>query len=195
MDSKRRVILASGSPYRRELLGRLGLDFQVRPADIDESAHAGEPPEALVRRLSRTKARVIAERAPEALVIGSDQLAELDGEALGKPGTPARALAQLNRLSGRRARFLTGVCVVDGARASETTRVVATEVVFRRLTPAEIDRYVQREQPYDCAGSFRSEGLGITLFEAIVGDDPTALMGLPLIRLAQMLRERGIALP
>ncbi|HYW03101.1 MAG TPA: Maf family nucleotide pyrophosphatase [Gammaproteobacteria bacterium] len=195
MSHERRIILASGSPYRRQLLERLELAFEVHPADIDESGRAGESPDALVLRLSCAKAAAVAGAHPGALIIGSDQVAEIDGRALGKPGGHEGALDQLARLSGRRVRFLTGVCLLDARGGDRDSCSVATEVVFRELAPTEIERYVTRERPYDCAGSFRSEALGISLFRAVHGDDPTALMGLPLIRLAEMLRARGVRVP
>ncbi|HYW93242.1 MAG TPA: Maf family protein [Gammaproteobacteria bacterium] len=195
MSRDRRIVLASGSPYRRQLLERLGLAFEVHPPEIDESARAGESPDALVSRLSCAKAEALADAHCDALIIGSDQVAELAGQALGKPGTHEAALDQLARLSGRRVRFLTGLCLLDARSGDRDSCSVTTEVAFRQLAPAEIERYVTREGPYDCAGSFRSEALGISLFRAVHSEDPTALMGLPLIRLAEMLRARGVEVP
>lgn len=189
------LILASSSPYRRALLDRLQLRYRAVSPDIDESRGERETPEAYVRRLSQEKAAAVAARHPESLIIGSDQAAVLDGEILDKPGSHERALAQLRRASGRHVDFLTGLCLLNAARATVQTDVVRTRVHFRRLDDAAIKRYLWRERPYDCAGSFRSEGLGIVLFERIESDDPTALIGLPLIRLASMLRHEGIVLP
>jgi septum formation protein len=237
-----RLVLASTSPYRAELLGRLGLPFErVRP-EVDEAVLPGESPEALVRRLAQAKARAGAAGRADALVIGSDQVAVIDGQVLGKPGSHARAMAQLRAASGRRVTFLTGLALADTRRAGEAaprggpgsaeprraepgapgaaggdapaagasatnpgpaqpgadgTISVRTEVVpfpvrFRSLEDAEIEAYLRAEQPYDSAGAFKSEGLGIALFEALEGDDPTALVGLPLIRLCAMLRAAGL---
>jgi septum formation protein len=186
------LILASTSRYRRELLSRLRLAFEVVSPEVDESALPGEPPAAMARRLSQAKADAVAAHHPLAVVIGSDQVCELDGEALGKPGSHERAVQQLERLSGQRAVFHTSVCVVrhdTGYRAHDAAPVV---VRFRQLRAHEIERYLRAEQPYDCAGSAKCEALGIALLEAIESDDPTALVGLPLIRTARMLREAGI---
>jgi MAF protein len=191
----RRLILASASVYRRELLGRLGLPFEVAAPQIDESRHPGETAEALVLRLSETKARAIAAVAGDALVIGSDQVAVIDGEVLGKPGDRDRAMAQLARASGRRVTFLTGLSLVDAESGRARTLCEPFHVHFRHLDAGQIARYVDREQPLNCAGSFKSEGYGITLFERLEGDDPTALIGLPLIRLVQLLGSEGIPLP
>jgi MAF protein len=189
------LILASTSPYRRELLGRLGLPFaSARPA-TDETPLAGEAPEALVHRLAEAKARSVAADHPAALVIGSDQVAVLDGQVLGKPGTPAVAQQQLQRASGRSVRFLTGLCLLDAGRDRAWVVVEPFTVHFRALTDAQIARYLAAEQPYDCAGSFKSEGLGIALFERLEGNDPNSLIGLPLIRLVALLGEAGVRLP
>ncbi len=189
-----RLLLASTSPYRRELLARLRLPFEpVRP-DADETPLPGEAPRATARRLAWAKARSVADRAGDAWVLGSDQVAELEGAPLGKPGDLARARAQLAAMSGREVLFHTALCLAhgDGRRleAQDTTRVR-----FRPLGQAEIERYLAAEQPFDCAGSFKSEGLGIALFEAIESDDPTGLVGLPLIATARLLREAGFTLP
>ncbi|HHH46854.1 MAG TPA: septum formation inhibitor Maf [Thiotrichales bacterium] len=189
-----RIILGSSSPFRRELLARLGLPFESVSPDIDESMLPGESPEAHVRRLSREKALAIAVDAP-ALVIGSDQVAVCEGEVLGKPGSHERAREQLRRLSGRCVLFHTGLCLRDTRTGELQEDSVATEVRFRGLSDEEIERYLRREQPYGCAGSFKSEGLGISLFESVRSDDPTALIGLPLIRLCEFLRRCGIAIP
>lgn len=188
-----RLILASSSRYRAALLERLGLPFTAASPDVDESRRPGERPDALVRRLSRAKAEAAAAGLDgPALVIGSDQVAVLGDAVLGKPGTEARARAQLAALSGERVRFLTGLCLLSAPGGDAQETVVDTEVWFRRLERAEIADYVARERPLDCAGAFKSEALGIALFEAIRSDDPTALIGLPLIALCAMLREAGM---
>lgn len=186
------LVLASTSPYRRELLARLGLPFQVAAPEVDEGALPGESPDALVLRLAEAKARVVAEKHPGALVIGSDQVAVLEGQVLGKPGDHARATAQLRAASGKAVQFLTGLCLFDGRNGSAQVDLVPFGVVFRVLSDAQIEGYLAREQPYNCAGSFKSEGLGITLFERLEGDDPNALIGLPLIRLVDMLAKTGV---
>ena len=189
-----RLILASTSRYRRELLQRLRLPFDVAAPGTDEAALPGEPPQALARRLAAAKATAIASHMPGAWVIGSDQVAELDGIALGKPGTRDAAVSQRASMSSREVVFRTAVSVVHGdGRAFHAED--ATIVRFRGLDDAEIGRYVDAEQPFDCAGSFKSEGLGIVLFDAIVSQDPTALIGLPLIATAGLLRRAGYALP
>ena len=186
------LILASTSRYRHELLQRLRLPFTVVAPDCDETAMAGELPLDLARRLSLLKARTVGQAHPNAVVIGSDQVAELDGEAIGKPGDHVRATAQLRRLSGRDVLFHTGVAVVHASAGFERVAVEHVRVRFRHLNDAEIERYLRLEQPYDCAGSAKCETLGIALLEAIESDDPTTLIGLPLIRTAQFLREAGI---
>jgi septum formation protein len=188
----REIVLASTSPYRRELLVRLGLPFQVASPSVDESALPGESAPALVRRLAEAKARAVAGAYPGALVIGSDQVAALDGERLGKPGTHERAVQQLSRASGRRVEFLTGLCLLDAGSGTAQVDVVPYAVVFRSLGTEQVRRYLEREQPYDAAGSFKSEGLGIALFERLEGEDPSALVGLPLIRLTAMLATAGV---
>jgi septum formation protein len=189
-----RLILASTSIYRRELLERLRLPFETARPEVDENPRPGESPIALAERLAIAKAGAIAEREPAAFVIGSDQVAELDGRPLGKPGTRDGALAQLGAMSGRAVHFRTAVCVRHGEHAPRLA-IDTTTVRFRSLSFAEIERYVDAEQPLDCAGSFKSEGLGITLFDAIETIDPTALIGLPLIATARLLREAGFVLP
>ena len=187
------LILASTSRYRRELLSRLRLDFVVARPDVDESALRGENPTALAQRLALAKAAAIAAQSPGAWVIGSDQVADLAGAALGKSGGRTAAIAQLQAMSGHAVAFHTAVCVLrDDIRL---TAMDTTTVRFRVLDIAEIERYVDAEQPFDCAGSFKSEGLGITLFEAIESHDPTALIGLPLIATARLLRQAGYLLP
>ena len=186
------LILASTSRYRAALLERLGLPFTAVAPEVDETPEAGEAPAVLVRRLAVAKARAGSRLHPEALVIGSDQLAVIDGEVLGKPGTEAKARLQLARLSGRSVTFLTGLCLIGGLDALEQIEVIETPVRFRTLSEAQIADYVSREQPLDCAGAFKSEGLGIALFEAMGGDDPNALIGLPLIALTTMLEKAGL---
>lgn len=186
------LVLASTSPYRRELLERLGLAFTVCAPDVDESRGMGEAPVDLVKRLAEAKARAGAmQQSAASLVIGSDQVAVVDDQVLGKPGTAARACAQLEQLSGRRVTFLTGLCLHHSGSGRTQVDMVPFAVRFRRLTAEQIDAYVARERPLNCAGSFKSEGLGIALFEALEGTDPTALIGLPLIRLVGMLAAEG----
>jgi septum formation protein len=189
-----RLLLASTSPYRRELLSRLCIPFDVVRPEVDETPHSGESPLALAQRLAAAKAAAIATREGDAWVIGSDQVAELDGMPLGKPGGRDRALAQLAAMSGRSVAVRTALCVMH-RDLGRFDAVDTTVVRFRSLAMDEIARYVDAEQPFDCAGSFKSEGLGISLFEAIDTSDPTALVGLPLIATARLLREAGFALP
>jgi len=189
------LVLASGSPYRRALLERLGLPFEVVVSDVDETPREGETPDELVARLSRAKARAVATRRPGALCIGSDQIAVHEGRVLGKPGDESRARAQLGAFSGGAVRFLTGLCLLRADPSFEACECVETTVRFRTLGADEIARYVAAERPLDCAGSFRAEGLGIALFESLESTDPTALIGLPLIRLAALLRRAGLNVP
>jgi len=191
----RRLLLASTSPYRRALLERLRLPFACVAPGTDETPRNGESPRGLVARLSLAKAAAVAQCAPGALVIGSDQVALLDGAILGKPGTHERAIEQLRAMRGRTVVFQTAVAVVCQARGFEAQDLAPVSVRFRALDDAEIEHYLRTEQPYDCAGSAKSEGLGITLLDALSGDDPNALVGLPLIALARMLRREGVALP
>jgi septum formation protein len=191
----RTLILGSTSRYRRDLLGRLGLPFEVAAPEVDETPRPGEPPAELARRLALAKAHDVAQRHPEAVVIGSDQVADLDGAPLGKPGDHERASAQLRRMSGRTVTFQTAVAVVCRSSGFVQQDLAPVRVEFRRLSDEEIERYLQAEQPYDCAGSAKSEGLGIGLLEAIHSDDPTALVGLPLIRTCRMLRAAGLQVP
>ena len=190
-----RLVLASTSRHRRLLLERLGLAFTAVAPGVDETRSFREPVEQLVRRLSRAKAEAVAAAHPGALIIGSDQAAERDGEILGKPGDHTAAFGQLKAASGKYLKFHTGLCVIDtrDGRMQEYTDV--TRVAFRRLSDAEIERYLQAEKPYDAAGSFKSEGLGISLFEGIESNDPSALIGLPLIALCRFLRAAGQELP
>lgn len=188
-----RLILASTSPYRSALLDRLGLPFTVQAPGIDEAGEAHEKPASLAWRLAVAKARAVSLQHPEALVIGSDQVATLDGVGvIGKPGNHAGALAQLRAASGNTMQFHTALCATRRYDSFEETGLVMTRVRFRRLDEAEIERYLRLEQPYDCAGSAKVEGLGIALLESIEGDDPTALIGLPLIALSGMLRHAGL---
>ncbi len=186
-----RLILASTSRYRRDLLTRLGLAFETARPETDETPRPGEAPADLATRLARTKAQALM--TPDAWVIGSDQVAELDGTPLGKPGTLEAARGQLSSMSGRRVRFHTAVCLTGPDGLHEALDL--TEVHFRSLVAAEIERYLQAESPLDCAGSFKCEGLGISLFDAIDNRDPTALVGLPLIATARLLRRAGFAVP
>jgi septum formation protein len=191
---QRPLILASTSRYRRELLTRLRLPFDVQPPEVDETAQSGETPRELAERLALEKAQAVAARFPDAVVIGSDQVADLAGEALGKPGDHARATAQLRRMRGQTLVFQTAVAVVCQATGFVQRDLAPVRVVFRELSDAAIEHYLQAEQPYDCAGSAKSEGLGIALLCAIDSDDPTALVGLPLIRTCRMLRSAGVDL-
>lgn len=186
------LVLASTSPYRRELLGRLGLEFSTCSPDVDEQRRPNELPRDLVLRLSEAKARAGAEQLGTGLYIGSDQVAVVDDEILGKPGNFANACAQLTRLSGRQVHFLTGLCLYNSVTQGLQLDVVPYTVVFRELSAAQIEDYVRREAPFNCAGSFKSEGLGVALFAAQEGTDPTALVGLPLIRLVSMLDNEGV---
>lgn len=188
------VVLASTSPFRKELLQRLGITFTTAAPDVDESPLAGETPDALVRRLAEAKARA-AGQSREGLIIGSDQVATTGSDILGKPGTHAGATEQLRDLSGRLVTFYTGLCLLDTSCDAVQVDVISFRVQFRQLDEGQIERYLQADQPYNCAGSFKSEGLGITLFEHMDGDDPTALIGLPLIRLTTMLAQAGLVLP
>ncbi len=189
------LILASTSRYRRELFARLNIAFEVISPEVDETPHENEQPGALSERLALAKADAVAQRFPAAVVIGSDQVADLDGEPLGKPGDHARATAQLQRMQGRELIFHTAVAVICRERGFSACERAPVRVKFRALDDAAIERYLRAEQPYDCAGSAKSEGLGIALLDAIDSDDPTALIGLPLIRTCRMLRSAGIVLP
>ena len=191
----RPLVLGSSSRYRRELLERLHLPFTVAAPESDESPLPGEAPHALALRLALAKAHAVAALHPQAIVIGSDQVADLAGEPLGKPGNHERATAQLRRMSVRTVVFQTAVAVVCSDSGFSEVDIAPVEVRFRPLDDATIERYLRAEQPYDCAGSAKSEGLGIALLDAIVSDDPTALIGLPLIRTCRMLRAAGLVLP
>ena len=187
-----KLVLASTSPYRRELLNRLGLPFDVANPRADESPLPDEAPENLAMRLSEVKARAVAQAYPDALIIGSDQVATVDGKIYGKPGTHERAVAQLRELSGKTVNFFTGLCLFDAKNGKTEVRGIPTLVKFRELSDTEIENYLKREPAYDCAGSAKSEGLGIALLASMQGDDPNALVGLPLIALCDMLRNKGV---
>ena len=188
----RKLILGSSSPYRRDLLARLRIPFDVATPDVDETPRAHETPQQLACRLAMAKARAVAAQFPTCVVIGSDQVADLDGQALGKPGDHARAVAQLRHMSGKTVIFQTAVAVVCLQTGFAQMDLAQVKVKFRELTDREIETYLRAEMPYDCAGSAKSEGLGIALLEAIDNDDPTALVGLPLIRTCRMIQAAGI---
>ena len=192
---QRSLVLGSTSRYRRELLQRLNLPFEVSAPDVDETPQPAEAPRALALRLALAKARAVARQHPQAVVIGSDQVADLSGRPLGKPGEHERAVQQLRQMRGQTVVFHTAVAVVCAVTGFEQVDLAPVEVKFRDLSDAEIERYLRAEQPYDCAGSAKSEGLGIALLDAIHSDDPTALIGLPLIRTCRMLRAAGLVLP
>lgn len=189
------IVLASGSRYRRELLQRLGLPFETWAPDVDETALPAEPPRETAIRLARLKAEAGARNFPQAWIVGSDQVADLDGRAIGKPGTFENARRQLRDVSGHSVFFHTALCVWNARLERRHERLVTLEVGFRRLTDAEIERYLEREHALDCAGSAKSEGLGISLLSRLHGDDPTALVGLPLIALSAILRAEGFDVP
>jgi septum formation protein len=188
----RKLVLASSSPYRRELLGRLGLAFESASPECDETPLAGEAPAATALRLSLAKARALQGRFPDALIVGSDQIASSGGTLFAKPGTHENAARQLRALSGKGADFHTAVSVLDSRSGDVQSRVVACRVLFRTLDERRIERYLRREQPYDCAASAKAEGLGIALIARIETDDPTSLIGLPLIALSEMLERAGL---
>ena len=190
----RTLILGSSSRYRKELLSRLNIPFEVAAPEVDETPRLNETPRDLALRLALAKARAVASKYPEAVVIGSDQVADLEGEALGKPGNHANAVKQLQRMRGKTVIFQTALSVICLATGFEQTDLATVKVSFRDLTDAEIESYLKAEEPYDCAGSAKSEGLGIALLAAIDNDDPTALVGLPLIRTCHMLSAAGVKL-
>ena len=192
--SGRTLILGSTSRYRKELLSRLQIPFETAAPDVDETPHINESPKDLALRLALAKARAVALKNPEAIVIGSDQVADLEGVPLGKPGNHTNATLQLQRMRGKTVIFQTALSVVCIATGYQRTDLAEVKVQFRDLSDAEIESYLRAEEPYDCAGSAKSEGLGIVLLDAIENDDPTALIGLPLIRTCQMLREAGVKL-
>lgn len=189
------LVLGSTSPYRRELLQRLRIPFDVLAPHVDETPMSGESPRELACRLALAKARAVAALRPDAIVIGSDQVADLNGAPLGKPGTHERAVVQLQQMSGQTVLFQTALAVVCQQTGFEQVDLAVVRVVFRTLDAGTIERYLHAEKPYDCAGSAKSEGLGIALLDHIDNDDPTALVGLPLIRTARLLREAGLTLP
>ena len=190
-----KLVLASTSSYRQMLLERLSIPFELARPDTDETPLPGEPPATTAERLAAEKARAVAAAWPDALIIGSDQVAYLGDQVFGKPGTESRAIAQLQQMSGQTVVFNTALALLNTRSGHLQTAGIPTRVRFRTLTEAEIRRYVAKEQPLDCAGSAKSEGLGISLLEALSGDDPTALIGLPLIALSRMLRAEGLELP
>jgi septum formation protein len=192
MPATRALVLASTSRYRRELLARLGLPFECVDPDVDESPLQGEGPAQTALRLAERKASAVAARFPDALIVGSDQVASYGGTRLGKPGNHDNALRQLELLSGRTAHFDTAVSLLDSRSRALRSRLVPCEVTFRPLSRAQIEAYLRREQPYDCAGSAKSEGLGIALIAGIATEDPTSLVGLPLIALSELLAEAGM---
>ncbi len=189
------LVLGSTSPFRKALLDKLGIPFITDTPNTDETRRPGETPDRLVRRLAEDKARHVASRFPDALVIGSDQVACVGDEILGKPGNRENAIAQLSAASGKAVTFYTGLCLYNAANDQIQVAVEPFVVHFRELGSAQIERYIDREQPFNCAGSFKSEGFGITLFAALEGRDPNALVGLPQIRLVEMLDRQGVALP
>jgi len=189
------LVLASSSPYRRELLARLHIPFEVMSPAVDETPLPDEKPQDTALRLAQLKARAVADRFPDALIIGSDQVAMLDDMQFGKPHTFENAKRQLTQASGRKMTFHTALCLYNGKTGRMQARVVPIVVHFRTLTEAQIERYLHKEQPYNCAGSAKSEGLGIALIERFEGDDPNALIGLPLIALVDMLNSEGVAIP
>jgi len=187
------LVLASTSPYRQQLLARLGLPFTIADPALSEDLLPGEDPDLAALRLSEAKARAVAGCHPQSLIIGSDQVASLDGRVFGKPGTYEQAVRQLQQMRGRRVRFFTGLCLLNAGSGQAHVRGVPTTVTFRDLADEEIEAYLRREQPYNCAGSAKSEGLGIALIARIEGDDPNALIGLPLIALCDLLRSESVA--
>lgn len=189
----KQLILGSSSPFRRAILDKLQLNYSCHSPDIDESPLANEPPEQLVARLSLQKAEKVAQEYSDALIIGSDQVAIINDEVLGKPGNHENATRQLSKLSGNKVTFLTALTLLNSETGNSQTEVVPFYVYFRELTPAMIENYLRAEQPYNCAGSFKSEALGIVLFDKLEGEDPNTLIGMPLIRLVRMLEAEGLA--
>ena len=187
-----KIVLASTSPFRRELLARLGLPFEIADPAVDEAPRPGETPEATALRLSEEKARAVASKFPDALIIGSDQVACLDGQIFGKPGNHENAVRQLQTMRGRSVNFFTGLCLFNSGTGVAHVRGVPTLVTFRDLSDAEIDRYLRKEQPYNCAGSAKSEGLGIAVIARMEGEDPNELIGLPLIALCDLFNVEKI---
>ena len=195
MDQPRRLVLASTSRYRKELLGRLGLAFETAAPGVDETALPGEAPPDTALRLSIEKARSLKNKFKDCVIIGSDQVASCDGARLGKPGNHANAIRQLRSLSGKTAQFDTAVSLFDAKSGAIQSRVVPCQVVFRKLDDARIEAYLRREQPYDCTASAKAEGLGIALIARMQTEDPTSLIGLPLIALTEMLERAGLSVP
>ncbi|MBS1228811.1 MAG: maf protein [Proteobacteria bacterium] len=193
MTTVQQLVLASTSPFRRELLARLGLPFETADPDTDEAALDGETPTATALRLSEAKARAVAARFPEALIIGSDQVACLDGQIFGKPGNHENAVKQLKAMRGRTVNFFTGLCLLNAKTGNVQLRGVPTLVTFRNLSDAAIENYLHREHPYNCAGSAKSEGLGIAVIAKMEGEDPNALIGLPLIALCDLLEHEKVS--
>ncbi len=187
-----RLLLASSSPYRHQLLKKLQLDFDWDRPDIDETPKLDEPPEALVLRLASTKAQTLASKYPQHLIIGSDQVAAFDHQIIGKPGNHEKAFAQLKKFSGNKVLFYTGLCLFNPQTQNCHIQLETNQVHFRNLRDAQIENYLQREMPYDCAGSFKSEGLGISLFQSMEGRDPNSLIGLPLMALVDLLEKEGV---
>lgn len=190
--STRKLVLASTSPFRKEVLSRLHLPFETFAPNVDETPQSHEPPQNLVTRLAEMKARAARKAYPQALIIGSDQVAVIGDQILGKPGNHDRAVEQLSEASGQRVDFLTGLCLYNSITETRQTDMVVFSVVFRQLTRAQIENYLAIDQPYNCSGSFKSEGLGIALLERMEGSDPTTVIGLPLIRLIRMLEKEGV---
>ena len=190
-----KLVLASSSPYRRELLARLHIPFEVMSPDVDETPLPNEKPQDTALRLAQFKARAVADKFPDALIIGSDQVAMLGDTQFGKPHTFENAKKQLTQASGRKMTFHTALCLFNSKTGNMQARVVPIGVQFRTLSEAQIERYLHKEQPYNCAGSAKSEGLGIALIERFEGDDPNALIGLPLIALVEMLNNEGVMVP
>ncbi|MGD8546445.1 MAG: nucleoside triphosphate pyrophosphatase [Thiohalophilus sp.] len=185
------LVLASTSPFRKAILEKLGIPFETASPSVDETPLPDETAAGLVQRLSEAKARAVATQFPDALIIGSDQVAVIDDQILGKPGTHDKAIEQLRNASGKTVTFLTGLCLYNSASGQSQSEVIPFRVHFRNLNESQIENYLRREQPYNCAGSFKSEGLGIALFEKLEGDDPNTLIGLPLINLIRMLEKEG----
>jgi len=190
-ESSPSLVLGSTSPFRKSILEKLAVPFETAAPDVDESPLENETPQDLVLRLAELKARTVGENYPDHLIIGSDQVAVVNDRILGKPGNHENAMQQLSDASGKTVHFFTGLCLYNSCTDQSQSEVVPYNVVFRQLQTSEIENYLQKEKPYNCAGSFKSEGLGITLFERLQGDDPNTLMGLPLIRLVAMLRQEG----
>lgn len=188
-----KLILASTSPFRKAILEKLGVPFSTQSPEVDETPVDNETPEQLVKRLSIAKAKAVADSIEDGLVIGSDQVAVIDNQILGKPGNHENAVKQLQFASGKTVTFLTGLCLYNANTGNYQVEVVPFNVVFRELSEQQIDNYLKKEQPYNCAGSFKSEALGISLFEKLEGEDPNTLIGLPLIRLVRMLENEGMA--